>query len=76
MDNICQKWRKVANLDLSDLEKWPLEWFNQIQLGKIYGKIRKIYAKIEKKLLTSFWENCPRCKKGTNLDLSTFKNYH
>ena len=22
----------LANLDLSDLEKWPLEWFNQIQL--------------------------------------------
>ena len=30
--NKCQNWRKVANLDLSDLEKWPLERFNQIQL--------------------------------------------
>ena len=27
----------------------------------------KVHAKIEKKLLTSFWENAPKCKKGTIL---------
>ena len=27
-----QEVSKLANLDLSDLEKWPLERFNQIQL--------------------------------------------
>ena len=32
MDNKCQKWRKVANLDLSDLAKLPLERFNKIQI--------------------------------------------
>ena len=32
MDNKNQNLRKVANLDLSDLEKLPLERFNQIQL--------------------------------------------
>ena len=32
MDNKCKHWRKVANLDLSYLEKWPLERFNQIRL--------------------------------------------
>ena len=31
----------------------------------------KVNAKIEKELLTSFWENCLKCKKGTIL---TFKN--
>ena len=29
MDNKCQNLRKVANLDLSDLAKWPLERFNK-----------------------------------------------
>ena len=32
MDNKCQNWRKATNLDLADLEKLPLERFNQIQL--------------------------------------------
>ena len=29
----------------------------------------KVHAKIEKKLLTSFWENALKCKKGTILTL-------
>ena len=66
MDNKCQNWRFF--LDLSDLEKWPLERFNQIQLiSTIPGKV---HAKIEKTLLTNFWENALKCKKGT---LFTFK---
>ena len=35
MDNKCQNWRKVENLDFSDLEKWRLEQFNQIQFGVV-----------------------------------------
>ena len=41
-------------------------------LGMISTILGKVLAKIEKKLLTSFWENCLKCKKGTNLDLLTF----
>ena len=46
----------MANLDLSDLEKLPLERFNQIQLWVALGSTipGKVHAKIEKRLLTSF----------------------
>ena len=57
MDNKSKNWRKVANLDLSYLEKGHLERFNQIQLWVVISTIPwKVHAKIEKKLLTSFWE--------------------
>ena len=54
MDKKSQNLRKVANLDLSDLEKLPLERFNQIQLWLVDSTILgKVCAKIEKTLLTS-----------------------
>ena len=34
----------------------------------------KVHAKIEKKLLTSFWENALKCKKGTILTFWPLKN--
>ena len=43
MDNKCQNWRKVANLDLSDLEKLPLE-----NREKVTDQFLRKLSKVEK----------------------------
>ena len=76
MDNKCQNWTKVANLDLSDLDINDL-WSDSIKsrFGQLISTISgKVHAKIEKMLLTSFWENALKCKKGTILTFWPLKN--
>ena len=56
------KWppsAKRAKFDLTDLEKWPLERFNQIYLlicDLCHPKEKKLHAKKEEKLLKCFWD--------------------
>ena len=57
MDKKCQNWKMTFRAIQS----------NPALISTIPGKV---HAKIEKKLLTSFWENALNCKKGTIL---TFK---
>ena len=45
MDNKCQNWRKVANLDLSDLEKGHLERFNR---EKVTDQFLRKLSKVQK----------------------------
>ena len=52
----------MANLDLSDLEKLPLERFNQMQLWVVSTIPGKVHAKIDKKLPTSFCENAKKAQ--------------
>ena len=73
MDKKCQNWRKVANLDLSDLEK---KTFRAFQSNPALGSwLVPSLGRFMKKMRKSFWENCLKCKKGTNFDLLTVKNY-
>ena len=73
-EQILIKWSilgKIEDLDLSYIEKWHLEQFNQIQYWSVVPSFWKEHAKIEKKLLTSFWEML----KMQKFDLSTFKQH-
>ena len=65
---------KLANLDLSDLEKWPLERFNQIQIWVVHqyhpweGSCQN-----REKVTDQFLRKCSKVQKGHNFDHLTFK---
>ena len=65
MDNKCQNWRKVANLDLSDLEKLPLERFNQIQLWVVdYYHLWEDSCQNREKVTDQFLRKLSKVQKG------------
>ena len=50
--------KKGAKFDLSDLLKWPLWWFNQINIYTVHGYLpnEAIHLK-RKKVIRQFWRN-------------------
>ena len=74
MDNKCQNWRKVANLYLSDLDKWPLERINQIQpLVVVWYHPWEGSCQNRENVTDMFFRKCSKMPKGHNCDLFTFK---
>ena len=57
--------------DLSDLEKLPLEWFNQIHLLTVhYYPPCEASCINREKVIKQFWRKLPPSKKGAKFDLS------
>ena len=64
----CQIW---PFLDLSDLSKWPLEWFNQIHLLTVHQYPPCEASCINReKVIKQFLRKLPPSKKGAKFDLS------
>ena len=73
MDNKYQNWRKVENFDLSDLDKLPLEQFNQTQLWLV-DKYHPWEGTCQNREIVTdqFLRKCSKVQKGHNFDLLTF----
>ena len=62
---------QLSNSNLSDLEKLPLERFNQIHLLAVhqYPLWEASCRNREQKLYHNFWENCLQVTNGLNLEV-------
>ena len=72
-----ENWQKVAKqpnltfFNLSNLEKWPLEWFNQIHLLAIHQHPPwEASWQNREKVIKQFLRKLPPSKKGAKFDLS------